>query len=136
MKDADADADADVADDDADVADDLNDVDADVHLAKVWFPWIRFAHWLVAAEAAKFDRWWDHFETSIVIGMMLTLVIGEEIRRNMAPPWKGINSPACEKFLSHPVGRGGVCGRDHTTLLAHRSTLHVPHFLYHISISL
>ena len=48
---------------DADVDDDLNDVDADVHLAKVWFPWIRFAHWLVAAEAAKFDSWSfsDHF---------------------------------------------------------------------------
>ena len=29
--------------------------------------------------------------------------------------WESINSPACEKFLSHPVGRGGVCGRDHTS---------------------
>ena len=39
---------------DDDVDDVLNDVDADFHLAKVWFPWIRFAHRLVAAEAAKF----------------------------------------------------------------------------------
>ena len=32
----------------------LDDVDGDVHLAKVWFPWIRLAHRLVAAEAANF----------------------------------------------------------------------------------
>ena len=33
---------------------DVDDVDGDVHLAKVWFPWIRFAHRLVAAEAGNF----------------------------------------------------------------------------------
>ena len=28
--------------------------DVDVDLAKVWFPWIRFAHRLMAAEAGNF----------------------------------------------------------------------------------
>ena len=37
-----------------DDAEGLDDVDDDnVHLAKVWFPWIRLAHRLVAAEAAN-----------------------------------------------------------------------------------
>ena len=34
--------------------DGLVDIDVDVDLAKVWFPWIRFAHRLMAAEAGNF----------------------------------------------------------------------------------
>ena len=46
-----------------------------------------------------------------------------------------INSPAGEEFLSHPLGRGGVCGGNHPKILTHTNFIGSECLLSHLNPS-
>ena len=61
----------------------------------------------MAAEAANLTC----YRCVIIAIICVTIVYGSSSQV--------INSPAGEEFLSHPLGRGGVCGGNHPKILTH-----------------